>query len=210
MIISLIIYSKNNKYLYLKMELLSLPKENLVDILLLLSPKSLIKFINTNWQLRSTVLTDFRLSKKYQKIMTIITNFFPITLKYLQIIKELFPVTWSFLLELKNYHYYYYYPVFTNKEELPLNEIFIVILYNKINLSYLSVNISEIKGYKLQITDKRLYNLFSRESYTFTPIGEYRQNQVIVLELNQTYQQIRIHLNRSQIDLLNSDIFDYI
>jgi hypothetical protein len=192
------------------MELLSLPKENLVDILLLLSPKSLIKFINTNWQLRSTVLTDFRLSKKYQKIMTIITNFFPITLKYLQIIKELFPVTWSFLLELKNYHYYYYYPVFTNKEELPLNEIFIVILYNKINLSYLSVNISEIKGYKLQITDKRLYNLFSRESYTFTPIGEYRQNQVIVLELNQTYQQIRIHLNRSQIDLLNSDIFDYI
>jgi hypothetical protein len=192
------------------MELLSLPKENLVDILLLLSPKSLIKFINTNWQLRSMVLTDFRLSKKYQKIMTIITNFFPITLKYLQIIKELFPVTWSFLLELKNYHYYYYYSVFTNKEELPLNEIFIVILYNKINLSYLSVNISEIKGYKLQITDKRLYNLFSRESYTFTPIGEYRQNQVIVLELNQTYQQIRIHLNRSQIDLLNSDIFDYI
>jgi hypothetical protein len=189
------------------MELLSLPKETIVDILLLLPPKSLIKFLNTNRNLRITLLSDPRLSKKYQKIMTIITNFRPITLNYLYIIKVYFPNTWNFLLKLKGYKYY---RSFTKKKELPLNEVFIVILYNKINLSYLSVNISEINGYKLQTINGILHDYVSRESYIFTPIEEYRSKQVIVLDSNQAYQEIRIYLNRSQIDLLNSDIFDYI
>jgi hypothetical protein len=191
------------------MELLTLPKESIVDILLLLSPKSLIKFLSSNRNLKITLLSDSRLSLSYQNIIhtrnTIVTNFLPITLKYLQLIKKLFPESWGFLLKLKNYEY------FDNRYgfSIPLKEVIIILSYNKIQSKYGLVGIGTLSRYKLKIKNEKLYTSKEPIYTTWSDIDELKETGVENFDHGR-FETITIYLNKVQINLVNDNIFDYI
>jgi hypothetical protein len=200
------------------MELLSLPKETIVDILLLLPPKSLIKFLSINRNLQFEVLTDPRLSQIYQrsreiiqKRNTILANFFPITLNYLHIIKDNISYLWNNLLKFKNYQDYLFINTITNRRTLiPLTGIIVIFYYSFDEYKYYDYVIKNLEGETLHI------DLFSEKLFshplTFGPFNipeELKESQIRCI-FTDRYEAIWIYLNRAQINSITNNMLDYI
>jgi hypothetical protein len=196
------------------MELLSLPKETIVDILLLLPPKSLIKFLSINRNLRSEVLSDPRLSQRYQSIIRrrneLITNFIPITLRYFRIIKELFPDKWSLLSQLKKHQNYILVDNLANRTSLIFSGVIVTLKYSFNVSKYTLVLVTDLEINDLYYHGQSLYALYRYPRVDiFNPLEELRESQVKSIVKNIS-EFTGIYLNKSQINLVTDDIFDYI